>query len=114
MAQPEKPTKISKILRMKAQEFLNCTDNPGILLQIIKHFESGVDTGPCLLALDMIFSNLLKDKKMYFEIVPLQMIERTPDNDRRKWLMDTYEECFRKVVDCLDLDNSKIAMQGML
>lgn len=112
MAQTEKPVKMSKLLRQKAQEFLSFPENSDSLLQIIKHFQSGADTASCLLALELIFSSLLRDRKICFEIEPLKTIERTPENNHRQWLVDMFEECFGKIVNCMDHDNSKLSMLG--
>lgn len=49
---------------------------------------------------------------MHFEIVPLKAVERSVENDKRKWLMDTFEECYVKIMDCMDHDNSKVGLQG--
>ncbi|XP_050293525.1 nucleolar complex protein 4 homolog B [Anthonomus grandis grandis] len=114
MAQTEKPMKISKFLRLKAYEFLNSApQSPEILLQIVNHFESGSDTPSCLLALEMIFTSLLRDRKMYFEIIPLKIIERTPENEQKKWLQDAYEDCFMKIVNLMDNENQKVAIQSL-
>ncbi|ENN70524.1 hypothetical protein YQE_12700, partial [Dendroctonus ponderosae] len=50
---------------------------------------------------------------MHFEIVPLKAVERSVENDKRKWLMDTYEECYIKILDCMDHDNSKVGLQAL-
>lgn len=112
MAQTEKPLKMSKLLRQKAQEFLSFPENTDSLLQIVKHFESGADTASCLLALELIFSSLLRDRKICFEIEPLKTIERTPENNQRKWLVQMFEECFGKIVNCMEHENSKLSMLG--
>ncbi|CAG9773805.1 unnamed protein product [Ceutorhynchus assimilis] len=110
----EKSSKISKILRSKAQEFLlNVREKANILEQILQHFYSGADTGPCLLALDMIFSNLFKDRKMYLEIVPLKAVEKTPENESRKWLMGNFENCYLRIVQCMEHDNPKVTIQAL-
>ncbi|XP_066139721.1 nucleolar complex protein 4 homolog B [Euwallacea fornicatus] len=113
MSQAEKPVKISKFLRQKAQEFLSYPENPAGLMQIVKHFESGADTASCLLALDLVFSSLIRDRKIGFEVAPLKTIEKNAENDKRKWLIDRYEECYGKVVDCMEHDNPKVSMQAI-
>lgn len=113
MAHPEKPVKISKMLRAKAQEFLETQGNPDILNQIIKHLDSGVDTVSCLLALEMIFVNLLRDRRMFIEIIPLKPVENTPENQHKRWLKETYEGCYSmKILGCLENDSPRIKLQG--
>lgn len=114
MAHIERPIKVSKLLRYKAQEFLESSRNPDILNQIINHFDSGLDTVSCLLALEMIFTNLLKDRSMYVEIIPLKPIERTPENQHKQWLKETYEGCFNlKILNCLEHESARIKLQGL-
>lgn len=113
MAQTEKSVKISKVLRSKAQEFLYSGGNSEILVQIVKHFESGADTNSCLLALEMIFVNLFRERKMLIEIIPLKPIEKTPENQHKEWLKNAFEECYIKILDCLDHESAKVKIQGL-
>ncbi|KAL1494411.1 hypothetical protein ABEB36_010014 [Hypothenemus hampei] len=113
MSQNDKSGKISKILRQKAQEFLNSLDNTSILMEILKHLESGSDTASCLLAIDMIFSNMLRDGRMCVEIFALKGSEKTAETARAKMLQNIYEQCFKGIVEYINNDNVKIAMQGL-
>lgn len=112
MSNQEKPAKISKVLRAKAQEFLSSRRHSDNLVDIVKHFGSGADSTSCMLALELIFTNLLKEKQMVIEIVPLKPVERTPETQYREWLRNIYEECFNRIIHCCEHGCAKIQMQG--
>ena len=112
MSHQEKPVKISKQLRLKAQEFLSSRKNTENLLDIVRHFESGADLSSCLLTLELIFTNLLKDRSMYIEVVPLKPVEKTEINQYKEWLRNVYEGCFARISECLESDSHKIQIQG--
>lgn len=112
MSQQEKPMKISKMLRAKAQEFLSSRKYSDNLVHIIKHFDAGADMTPCLLALEFIFTNLLKQKQMYIEIVPLKIMEKTAEHQYREWLRNIYEEVFNKILACFECSSFKAQIQG--
>jgi U3 small nucleolar RNA-associated protein 19 len=113
MSHQEKPHKISKQLRLKAQEFLSSRKNPNSLLDIVRHFESGADLSSCLLTLELVFTNLLKDGSMYIEIVPLKPVEKNEANQYKEWLKNIYESCFDRIVETLNHDSHKIQIQGL-
>lgn len=112
MSSNEKHSKVSKQLRQKAQEFLNSKKNVDILQEIIKHFECGADQHACLLTLEFLFTSLLKEKDMFVPIIPLKPVEKTPENQRKEFLKLIYEDCFLKIVACLEADSNKIQTQG--
>lgn len=113
MSQAEKVPKISKVLRGKAQEFLaSPANNADHLIEIVRHFESGADLPSCLLTLELIFTNLLKDRAMFVPVVPLKPTEQSDENLYKQWLRTIYEGCFTKVVDSLSSDSHKIQLQG--
>lgn len=112
MSQQDKPHKISKLLRSKAQDFLASRKNSDNLVDIIKHFESGMDMSSCLLTLEFIFTNLLKQKQMFLEITPLKPTEKSVENQYKEWLKMLYEEIFNKIVDCVECAPTKIQLQG--
>lgn len=112
MSNQEKPVKISKILRQKAQEFLTSRKYSDNLVDIIRHFNTGADLTSCLLSLELIFANLLKNEQMVIEIVPLKPVERTPEYQYREWLRNVYEECFDKVLSCCESGCNKVQLQG--
>lgn len=107
-----KNAKISKILRQKGQEFLDKVENRGILYEIIRHFESGADPMASLLTLEMVFSNLLKNRTMYVEIVPLKLTPKDRENENREGLKRIYEECFGKILCRCEDGTEKIQLQG--
>lgn len=113
MSQQDKPQKVTKLLRTKAQEFLSSRKYSDNLVDIIKHFENGLDMSPCLLTLEYIFINLLKQRQMYIEVVPLKPIEKSAENEYKNWLRNLYEEVFNKVLGCFECSSNKIQMQGM-
>ncbi|KAK9887763.1 hypothetical protein WA026_000078 [Henosepilachna vigintioctopunctata] len=108
-----KSLKPSKHLRLKAQEFLSCRKKNEILSGIIQHLDSGNDIPSCLLSLELIFTTLLKDKYMFIEIIPLKPVEKTEENEYKMWLITVYEECFQKVLDCLESTSNKVQIQGL-
>lgn len=67
-----------------------------------------------MLALELIFTNLLKEKQMVIEIVPLKPIERTPEVEYKQWLRNIYEECFNRILNCCEHGCARIQMQGEL
>ncbi|CAH1178914.1 unnamed protein product [Phaedon cochleariae] len=111
--QQEKPLKISKQLRSKAHEFLTSRRNADSLMNIINHFDAGEDLPSCLLTLEMIFTSLLKERHMFIEIVPLKPVEKTEENQFKTWLRNVYEECFTKILQCLEHSSQKVQMQGL-
>lgn len=113
MSNQEKTTKVSKVLRVKAQEFLSSRKYADNLVDIIRHFESGADLTACLLTLELIFTNLLKEKHMFVEIVPLKPLESTPEAQYKEWLRNIYGECFSKIVSCCETAPLKIQVQGL-
>lgn len=113
MSQQEKPMKISKHLRLKAQDFLNSRKCANNLVEIVKHLDSGLDTSACLLTLDMIFNSVLKSRDMYLEIVPLKGAENTVDNMYKKWLLNIYEEVLEKVLYCIQNSSNKVQIQAL-
>ncbi|KAG5895422.1 hypothetical protein JTB14_037581 [Gonioctena quinquepunctata] len=113
MSHQEKPAKISKQLRMKAQEFLSSRKNSEIFMEILGHLHSGEDQTSCLLTLEMIFTNLLKEKQIFIEVVPLKPVEKSAENQYKEWLRNVYEECYIKILQCLENNNSKIQAQAL-
>lgn len=105
-------SKPSKFLRAKAQEFLGNRKKFQIISDIIKHLDSGSDVSSCLMSLELIFATLLKDEFMFIQIVPLKPIEKSPENECKQWLQDSYEKFFQKVLDCLENNSNKIQLQG--
>lgn len=112
MSNQEKPVKMSKLLRLKAQEFLSSKRFSDNLVDIMKHFSAGADLTSCLLSLELIFTNLLKERQMLIEVVPLKPIERSPEIQYREWLRSIYEECFSRVLNCCENSCAKIQTQG--
>lgn len=113
MYHPEKPIKISKQLRLRAQEYLQNTENTEYLLEIIRDFEYGADQHSYLLTLELIFTNLLKYKAMYIHIEPLKPTQNTPENAHKEWLKTVYGETFGKILQCFENTSMKIRSQGM-
>lgn len=113
MAQ-EKPQKVAKLLRTKAQEFLSSRKYSDNLVDIIKHFESGMDMSPCLLTLEYVFTHLLKHRQMYIEVIPLKPIEKSAENHYKEWLKHMYEEVFIKILDSFECGSTKLQIQGNL
>lgn len=113
MSHQEKSLKISKLLRLKANEFLSARKNPENLHSIVRHFESGADLSSCLLTLELIFTNLLKDRNMYIEVVPLKPVEKNEINQYKEWLKSVYESCFSQILETFDNDSNKIQIQGL-
>lgn len=110
----EKPQKISKLLRAKAQDFLATRqDNPQMLVEIVRHFESGADLSSCLLTIDLVFSNLLRNRDMYIEVVPLKPVEKTKENLYKEWLRGTYESCFARILETFENEAHKVQVQGL-
>lgn len=111
MSHCEKPVKIFKLLRLKGQEFLTKGDSNS-LVEIVQHFESGSDPISCLLTIEMIFTHLLKDRRMLIEIVPLKPVEKSPENEYKEQLRNIYEQCFNNILNCMERDSHKIQFQG--
>lgn len=112
MSNPEKSTKIAKVFRTKAQEFLSSPKYADNLVDIVRHFESGADLSACLLTLELIFTNVLKERHMFIEIVPLKPAERTHELQYKQWLRNIYAECFDKILNCSEAGSTKIQTQG--
>lgn len=114
MSGQEKSSKLSKQLRLKAQDYLANPRNLEVLTNIIKQFENGTEQVTYLLTFEMIFTSLLKDRQMFIEIVPLKPVERTPENGFKELLKNIYEDCYMQIVSCLDSQSHKIQIQGLL
>lgn len=109
----EKPLKISKQLRLRAHEYLQNTKNTENLLEMIRDFEYGADQHSYLLALELIFTNLLKERSMFIEIRPFKPVENNPENLHKNWLKNVYEETFEKILLCFENGSAKIRSQGL-
>lgn len=108
----EKPVKISKQLRLRAQEYLKNPENGDYLVEMIRDFEYGADQHSYLMALELIFTTLLKNKAMFIPVEPLKPAENTPEKLHKDWLKKVYEETFEKFVQLLDNSSPKIRSQG--
>lgn len=113
MYHQEKPMKISKQLRLRAQEYLQNTKNTENLIEMIRDFEYGADQHSYLLALELIFTNLLKGRVMFIQIQPLKPLDNTPDHLHKEWLQNVYEETFGKILQCFENSSLKIRSQGL-
>ncbi|CAG9827441.1 unnamed protein product [Diabrotica balteata] len=113
MSHVEKPMKISKQLRLRAQEFLANRKNSDILHEIVQNFSSGSDQQSCLLTLELVFSTLLKDREMFVEIVPLKPMTDTQENRYKQWLRNIYEDVFVKILATMENGSHKLQVQGL-
>ncbi|XP_056641772.1 nucleolar complex protein 4 homolog A isoform X1 [Diorhabda sublineata] len=113
MSQIEKPIKISKQLRLRVQEFLMCRNEPDKLQEIVHYFDNGADQLSCLLSLELIFTNMLKDRDMFIEIIPLKPVENTPENQYKQWLKFMYGEIYAKILSTMENGSHKLQTQGL-
>ncbi|CAH1977701.1 unnamed protein product [Acanthoscelides obtectus] len=113
MSHQERPLKISKQLRQRANEFLSCKKNRRCLEDILHHFGSGADQHSCLLALESVFTSLIKEKDMYIEVVALKPLERTPENLHKRWLRQLYDDTYNKILHCFENPSPKIQAQAL-
>ncbi|XP_022916760.1 nucleolar complex protein 4 homolog B [Onthophagus taurus] len=105
--------KMSKVLRHKALEFLMSRKNSENLMEILKHFESGSDMHACVLSLELIFVNLLRQNALYIEIVPLKTVESNDENNYKQWLRANYENTWIKLLGCLENPSDKLQLQAL-
>lgn len=113
MSGQERPLKFSKQLRQKAQEYLSNIGKLEILSELAQHFENGAEQHSYLLTLEMIFTNLLKEKQMYIEVTPLKPVDNTPENEFKQLLRNIYEDCYMKILRCIENQSQKIQTQGL-
>lgn len=106
------PPKVARLLRAKAQEFLSSRKHSDNLVDIVRHFATGADQTPCVLALEMIFVGVLKERGMVIEVVPLKPVERSAEVQYREWLRGVYEEVFGRIAGCCEAGCTKTQMQG--
>lgn len=82
-------------------------------MEMIRDFEYGADQHSCLLALELIFTTLLKDRAMFIPIQPLKPVETTPENFHKEWLHNIYDKMFGKMLQCFENSSLKIRSQGL-
>lgn len=112
--QDHRSHKPSRLLRQKALDFISSPRHANNLVDVVRHLDSGADTAACLLALELIFTHLLREREMLVEVVPLKVKEQTPDEKYREWLRGLYDESFLKIVGLLEsgVCSGKIQQQG--
>ncbi|KAJ8969965.1 hypothetical protein NQ317_008528 [Molorchus minor] len=100
-------------VEIESPRILSSRKNTQCLEEIVRHFEGGMDIPSCLLALELIFTTLLKDREMLIEVVPLKPVEKTSENQYKEWLKNVYEECYTKMLQSIENGSHKIQVQGL-
>ncbi|XP_037907931.1 nucleolar complex protein 4 homolog A-like [Hermetia illucens] len=118
-SQQQQNTKLFwKQLKTKGNEFLNSRKHAKNLLDIIKCFEEciskGLNVTPCLLTLEVIFTELLKRREMYVEVEPLKPKDDNPETKYREWLHERYLETLRLILSCFKLERHTESNQALV
>ncbi|XP_051154295.1 nucleolar complex protein 4 homolog B [Leptopilina boulardi] len=110
---PGKSQKMStKVLRQKAQDFLNSRKHANNLVDIIGQWnESGTS---CILTVETIFLEILKRGDMYQEkTITLTISEPSPEVRFVNWLRNCYEEIWEKLLTSIEGCRPTIQIQAL-
>ncbi|XP_055701877.1 nucleolar complex protein 4 homolog B isoform X2 [Phlebotomus papatasi] len=115
------PNKVlSKQLKRKASDFLNSRKNANNLVDIIQCLEKSIGDQqnaspiiPSVLALETIFTELLKNRAMVIEVQPLKPKENSPETQYREWLQDRYGEAYQFILKCFCVDKTSDSIQAL-
>ncbi|CAK1548038.1 unnamed protein product [Leptosia nina] len=107
---------ISAQLRNKANEFLNSRKHANNLADIIQMFEAESDSfTPVLLAIEVIFTELLKRGDLVQEVVPLKPSDQqSPEAEYRKWLKECYEAALSRALECMKRGKTVSRLQALV
>ncbi|XP_032681626.1 nucleolar complex protein 4 homolog B [Odontomachus brunneus] len=99
---------ISRLIRQRGQEFLASRKHVNNLVDIIGQWDEF--TFPCLLTVEMIFTEVLRRGDMYEEsTIALAISEPSPESRYTSWLRSCYEEVWKKIL--ASLENCRPATQ---
>ncbi|XP_045504705.1 nucleolar complex protein 4 homolog A [Colias croceus] len=113
--QPNLSKMISAQLRNKANEFLNSRKNANNLADIIQMFEAETENyTPLLLAIEVIFTELLKRGDLIQQIVPLKPADHSPEAEYRRWLNECYETALTRVLECIKRGRTNSRLQALV
>ncbi|XP_059610551.1 nucleolar complex protein 4 homolog A [Phlebotomus argentipes] len=110
---------LSKQLKRKASDFLCSRKNANNLVDIIQCLKKSIGDQnaspiiPSILALETIFTELLRSRSMMIEVQPLKPKENTPEIQYRTWLQDCYAETYEFILKCLCVDRESDAIQAL-
>lgn len=105
---------LSKELRAQASEFLNSRKNANNLLGIISLLESEGNIQPCILALEMIFTEVLKRREMSRDITaPANEQETNAETKYRLWLQECYEDTFMRLLTIMSKHKPSMQLQAL-
>ncbi|KYN05000.1 PREDICTED: nucleolar complex protein 4 homolog B [Cyphomyrmex costatus] len=103
---------MSRMLRLRAQEFLTSRKHANNLLEIISHWDEA--TSSCLLTIETIFVEVLKRGDMYMEhTIALTVSEPSPESRYITWLRNCYEEVWKKILASMEKSRLVIQLQAL-
>ncbi|XP_072765070.1 nucleolar complex protein 4 homolog B isoform X2 [Anoplolepis gracilipes] len=102
---------MSRLLRQRAQEFLASRKHANNLVDIIGQWDES--TCLCLLAIETIFTEVLKRGDMYLERSITLTISASPESRYVTWLRNCYEEVWEKILASMEKCRSTIQLQAL-
>ncbi|XP_045527665.1 nucleolar complex protein 4 homolog A [Pieris brassicae] len=106
---------ISAQLRTKANDFLNSRKNANNLADIIQLFEAETENfTSVLLAIEVIFTELLKRGDLVQVVVPLKPADQSPEAQYKKWLNECYETALTHALQCVKKGKITSRLQALV
>ncbi|KAM3957062.1 nucleolar complex protein 4 homolog [Aphomia sociella] len=106
---------VSAQLRNKATEFLNSRKHANNLADILQMFEVETENyTPLLLTIEIIFTELLKRGDMIQDVVPLKLIDYSPEAEYTRWLRECYETALSRTLECVKRGRTSSRLQALV
>ncbi|XP_059056544.1 nucleolar complex protein 4 homolog A [Achroia grisella] len=106
---------VSAQLRTKATEFLNSRKHANNLADILQMFEAETENyTPLLLTIEVIFTELLKRGDLIQEVVPLKLIDYSPEAEYTRWLVECYETALTRTLECVKRGRTSSRLQALV
>lgn len=94
---------LTKQLKTRAVQFLDAPRNGALLEEIVASFKDScarmASIHPSLLALELVFTELLRRNEMRIEVQPLKPVAESSELAHKQWLQNQYKEVFSAIVE---------------
>ncbi|XP_069698029.1 nucleolar complex protein 4 homolog A isoform X1 [Periplaneta americana] len=105
---------LSKELRAQASEFLKSRKNANNLISIISLLESEGNIQPCILALEMIFTEVLKRREISRDFTAASNEQEiNAETKYRIWLQECYEDTFMRLLSIMSKHKPSMQLQAL-
>lgn len=94
---------LTKQLKARAVHFLDAPRDGAVLEEIVASLKDAcarmASLHPSLLALELVFTELLRRNEMRIEVQPLKPVEESSEVVHKQWLQSQYKEVFSAIVE---------------